>query len=194
MSLPRIKENTSGNIWSCSYKYRSLCHLNHPNLNLNGLLVTRQIDNTSPGGVPEGKSVPGSRKRCELGHTVQMHATVQSNRRPMFFLFVFFIQFYVPFKLFHSYRDESIGRWGENRSTRGKNWTDFRTYMNEKKDKILKNLHQECVEVIWSAFKNALQSGISKYIPVKKFGTKRSLPWITQEIKRLVRKRDSLYQ
>ena len=30
------------------------------------------------------------------------------------------IQFYVPFKLFHSYRDESIGRWGENRSTRGK--------------------------------------------------------------------------
>ena len=32
----------------------------------------------------------------------------------------FLIQFYVPFKLFHSYRDESIGRWGENRSTRGK--------------------------------------------------------------------------
>ena len=34
--------------------------------------------------------------------------------------FFFLIQFYVPFKLFHSYRDESIGRWGENRSTRGK--------------------------------------------------------------------------
>ena len=32
----------------------------------------------------------------------------------------FFIQFYVPFKLYHSYRDGSIGRWGENRSTRGK--------------------------------------------------------------------------
>ena len=32
----------------------------------------------------------------------------------------FFIQFYVPFKPFHSYRDGSIGRWGENRSTRGK--------------------------------------------------------------------------
>ena len=31
----------------------------------------------------------------------------------------FFSQFYVPFKLSHSYRDESIGRWGENR-TRGK--------------------------------------------------------------------------
>ena len=34
--------------------------------------------------------------------------------------FFFLIQFYIPFKLFHSYRDESIGRWGENRSTRGK--------------------------------------------------------------------------
>ena len=37
-----------------------------------------------------------------------------------FFFFFFLIQFYVPFKLFHSYRDGSIGRWGENRSTRGK--------------------------------------------------------------------------
>ena len=27
-------------------------------LNLNGLLVTHQIDNTSPGGAPGGKSVP----------------------------------------------------------------------------------------------------------------------------------------
>ena len=32
------------------------------NLNLNGLLVTRQIDNTSPGCVPGGKLVPGSHK------------------------------------------------------------------------------------------------------------------------------------
>ena len=44
------------------------------NLNLNGLLVTRQIDNTSPGGgAPGGKLVPGSNKRCELGHTVIRH-------------------------------------------------------------------------------------------------------------------------
>ena len=45
-------------------------------LNLNGLLVTRQIDNTSPGGgggAPGGKLVPGSHKRCELGHTVIRH-------------------------------------------------------------------------------------------------------------------------
>ena len=28
----------------------------------------------------------------------------------------------------------------------------------------------------------------------RKIGTKRSLPWLTQEIKRLIRKRDGLYQ
>ena len=42
-------------------------------LNLNGLLVTRQIDNTSPGGAPGGNSGPGSHKRCKLGHTVIRH-------------------------------------------------------------------------------------------------------------------------
>ena len=33
---------------------------------LNGLLVTRQVDNTSPGVAPGGKSVPGS---FEIGLT-----------------------------------------------------------------------------------------------------------------------------
>ena len=44
-------------------------------LNVNGLLVTRQIDNTSPGGgvASGGKLVPGSHKKCELGHTVIRH-------------------------------------------------------------------------------------------------------------------------
>ena len=38
-----------------------------------------------------------------------------------FFFFFFLIHFYVPFKLFHSYRDESIGRWGEKPEYPGKN-------------------------------------------------------------------------
>ena len=74
------------------------------------------------------------------------------------------------------------------------NWTDFRSFMAEKKTEILNNLQQQSVEEIWKTFKTALQNGISKYVPIKKIGTKKSLPWITQEIKRLVRKRDSLYQ
>ena len=56
------------------------------NLNLNGLLVIRQIDNISPEvvgggrgeGSPGGKLVPGSHKRCELRHTVIRHFSMTS--------------------------------------------------------------------------------------------------------------------
>ena len=41
-------------------------------------------DNTSPGGVgrgaPGGKLVPGSHKRCELGHTVIRHCSREDQR------------------------------------------------------------------------------------------------------------------
>ena len=66
--------------------------------------------------------------------------------------------------------------------------------MAEKKTEILNKLHQQSVESIWTAFKTALQKGISEFVPTKKIGAKKSLPWLTQEIKRLIRKRDSLYQ
>ena len=42
-------------------------------LNLNGLLVICQIDNTSQGDAPEGKLVHGSHEKCGLGHTVIRH-------------------------------------------------------------------------------------------------------------------------
>ena len=74
------------------------------------------------------------------------------------------------------------------------NWTDFKIYMAKKKTEILENFQQESVEEIWNTFKTALQKGISQFVPIKKIGSKKSLPWITQEIKRLVRKRDSLFQ
>ena len=55
-----------------------------------------------------------------ISHRINMDQKENLCLAKLFFFFFFFIQFYVPFKLFHSYRDESIGRWGENRSTRGK--------------------------------------------------------------------------
>ena len=47
---------------------------------------------------------------------------------------------------------------------------------------------------MWISFKSAIDQGISKFIPIKRFGTKKSLPWIAQEIKRLAQKRDKLFQ
>ena len=74
------------------------------------------------------------------------------------------------------------------------NWTSFKTYITDKKIEILNNLYQKSVEDIWTALKTTIQNGISEFVPIKKIGTKKSLPWLTQEIKRLIRKRDSLYQ
>ena len=48
------------------------------------------------------------------------------------------------------------------------------------------------VEEIWSAFKLYIHTGIKKFIPVIKIGSKRSLPWVTQEIKRLIRKKGQI--
>ena len=46
-------------------------------LNLTGLLVIRQIDNTSPGGAPGGKLVPGSHRDANLDTS---HQTFQQRR------------------------------------------------------------------------------------------------------------------
>ena len=49
------------------------------------------------------------------------------------------------------------------------------------------------VNSLWEDFKTALQSGIQQYVPQRSISSKSSLPWITQDIKRTMRKRDSLY-
>ena len=47
---------------------------------------------------------------------------------------------------------------------------------------------------IWLSLKTIIHKGISQFVPIKKIGSKRSLPWITQHIKRLIYTRDSLFQ
>ena len=70
----------------------------------------------------------------------------------------------------------------------------FQTYMEKVKEEILASTTSKSVEELWILFKSSINEGLSKFVHCKKIGSKRSLPWITQEIKRLVRKRDSLYQ
>ena len=50
------------------------------------------------------------------------------------------------------------------------------------------------VETLWLEFKEALNTGIQKFIPSKYAGQKKHLPWITQSIRREIRKRDRWYQ
>ena len=52
---------------------------------------------------------------------------------------------------------------------------------------------EKSVEELWYDFTSTLNQLCKESIPSKLIRGKPSLPWITQEIKRLIRKRDSLY-
>ena len=73
-------------------------------------------------------------------------------------------------------------------------WTSFKAYMQSFRDSFLSSYKGKSVEVLWTEFKEALNTGIEKFIPSKLSGNKKHLPWITQSIKRAIRKRDRLYK
>ena len=90
----------------------------------------------------------------------------------------------------------TLGRQ-ESRSVplyRKTNWDSFREYISVFASDLIRNCSNKTVEEMWNSFKSAIDQGISKIVPIKRFGTKKSLPWITEEIKRLARKRDKLFQ
>ena len=85
--------------------------------------------------------------------------------------------------------------WNQAELTRFQtNWEGFKSYIKSNCDKILKDHDTKTVEEIWITIKTVIDKGISQFVPIKKIGSKRSLPWITQQIKRLIPKRDSLFQ
>ena len=65
--------------------------------------------------------------------------------------------------------------------------------MTCKSSEILDSFQESTVGEIWNALKPALFSGTQQFISTKKLSSKHSLPWITQEIRQLMRKRDKLY-
>ena len=60
--------------------------------------------------------------------------------------------------------------------------------MERVKEDFLANTASQLLAELWTSFKSSVNEGISRFVPSNKNGSKRSLPWITQEIKRLIRK------
>ena len=60
-------------------------------------------------------------------------------------------------------------------------------------ESFLSDHHGKTVEELWTDFTTTLEKLTRECIPSKLIRGKSSLPWITQEIKRLIRKQDSLY-
>ena len=72
-------------------------------------------------------------------------------------------------------------------------WEGLESHMLAFQQSFFANFEDKTVNSLWEDFKRALQSGIEQYVPQRSISTKTSLPWITQDIKRTMRKRDSLY-
>ena len=72
-------------------------------------------------------------------------------------------------------------------------WQTLKQKMKRYQESFLLDSLGKSVEELWHDFTNTLNQLCEECIPSKLIRGKSSLPWITQEIKRMIRKRDSLY-
>ena len=72
-------------------------------------------------------------------------------------------------------------------------WEGLEAHMLAFQKSVLSTCEGKSVNSLWEDFKRALLSSIDQYVPQWSVSTKSSLPWITQDIKRSMHKRDSLY-
>ena len=73
-------------------------------------------------------------------------------------------------------------------------WPTLKAKMKLYQQSFLSNHYGQTVEQLWTVFTTTLDKLVQECIPAKLIRGNSSLPWITQEIKRLIRKRDSLYR
>ena len=73
-------------------------------------------------------------------------------------------------------------------------WPKLKSLMRDYQEKFLLNHSNRSVEELWSDFVTTLDTLTSKCIPTKIIRGKFSLPWITQSIRRQIRRRDDLYR
>ena len=73
-------------------------------------------------------------------------------------------------------------------------WPKFKSLMTDYQQKFLSSHIGKSDQELWNDFTSTLYSFTSQCIPVKTVSGKKSLPWITQAIRRQIRKRNHLYK
>ena len=73
------------------------------------------------------------------------------------------------------------------------NWVDFSSLMDTQGEEIVNSPSDTNPAELWKRFRDAILEGIRKFIPHKPQKAKGGLPYITRDIKKLIRKRDWLY-
>ena len=72
-------------------------------------------------------------------------------------------------------------------------WDGLKLKMATYSESVLSDPGKYTVESLWTELKRQIEDGINQSIPSKTVSGKNKLPWVTQDIKRLIRKRDKSY-
>ena len=74
------------------------------------------------------------------------------------------------------------------------NWEEFERDLKKTKDEINGAASTSSATQLWNKFKDAILDGIENHIPTKHLTAKDSLPYITPDIIKLIKRRDRLYK
>ena len=72
-------------------------------------------------------------------------------------------------------------------------WEDFRQFITEKCSDILSAADNADVNELWIKFGNAIRDGTDKFIPHRRQKLRVGLPYVTNDLRKLMRRRDRLY-
>ncbi len=73
-------------------------------------------------------------------------------------------------------------------------WENIREELEEIGTKIKEESNTKSANHLWNMFKDTILDAIKKHIPMKTCKAKESLPYMTTEIKKLIRRRDRAYK
>ena len=73
-------------------------------------------------------------------------------------------------------------------------WSKLKSLMADFRDRFINEHFGKSVEDLWNEFKTAIDQFSTQCIPTKLIRGKSSFPWITQEIRRMICKRDLIYR
>ena len=69
-------------------------------------------------------------------------------------------------------------------------WDQLKESMRDFHKVLKSDLATADIQILWDEFVTKLQQGIDTFIPIRKAKSRIGLPWINQEIRRLMRRRD----
>ena len=73
-------------------------------------------------------------------------------------------------------------------------WDGIRQAMSDLRQKMESEKHTTSTEKLWTNFRNILKAAVTDFIPHKRTRSKVSKPWITPQLRKLIKRRERIYK